>query len=64
MIQRMLQAGLLTQAEIAREAGVSDTIVGEVARGRRPPVTRLRPPLRAGERFRASQVQFRTGPVA
>lgn len=51
MIQRMLDVGILRRGEIAREAGVSRSIVEQVASGRREAVSTARPPLCRGERF-------------
>ncbi|MBN2474275.1 MAG: hypothetical protein JXB62_06690 [Pirellulales bacterium] len=50
-IQRMLEVGQLRHKEIAREAGVSVTLVAKVARGRRAAITPLRPILSDGEEF-------------
>ena len=50
-IQRMLEVGMLTHTEIAREAGVSLNTITAVATGRRTAVTLSRPHLNDGERF-------------
>ena len=50
-VRRMLEVGILRQVEIAREAGISPNMVGDVAAGRRLPVSTWRPYLQAGERF-------------
>jgi hypothetical protein len=51
MVQRMLAAGILRQGEIARESGVSPSLVSAVAAGRRQPISTWRPCLQEGERF-------------
>lgn len=51
MIQRMLAAGMLSHAEIAREAGVSPNTVSDVATGKRAAITLARPILNDGETF-------------
>lgn len=51
MIRRMLDAGILPQVEIARLAGVSANTVGDVASGKRLPLSTWEPYLQAGERF-------------
>jgi len=56
-IQRMLGAGMLPHAEIAREAGVSTNMVSDVAAGRRQAVTMGRPPLADDERFLAEPIR-------
>ena len=43
MVQRMLQVDMLPRREIAREAGVSENIVEQVAAGRRLAVSTERP---------------------
>ena len=50
-IQRVLQVGWLNHQQIAREAGVSTHLVADVALGKRPAVTLVRPVLNVGERF-------------
>jgi hypothetical protein len=52
-IQRMLEVGILSHYQIAREAGVSDHLVGRVAAGRRAAVSTERPAVfkDLGERF-------------
>lgn len=51
MIQRMLAVGVLNHKAIAREAGVSPSVVNDVAAGRRNAVTTKRPYLSDGEQF-------------
>ena len=53
MIERMLQVGILNQSQIAREAGVSASVVKRVAAGKRLAVSKERPYLfkDLGERF-------------
>ena len=51
MIQRMLGAGVLYHCEIAREVGVSDNFVTQVAQGSRVALDTSRPPLAADEQF-------------
>jgi len=50
-VRRMLAAGVLRQTGIAREAGISPNMVGDVAAGRRLPFSTWRPYLQEGERF-------------
>jgi hypothetical protein len=51
MIRRMLDAGRLNYAEIAREAGVSESSVSVVARGVRHLGTGIPPHLDGAERY-------------
>ena len=51
MVQRMLVVGQLNHREIAREAGVSETLVVRIARGKRLAVTTTRFQLAEGERL-------------
>lgn len=57
MIQRMLDVGILRQGEIAREAGVASSTVREVADGRRPAITRVRPVLDEAEQFLSEPIR-------
>jgi predicted RNA-binding Zn-ribbon protein involved in translation (DUF1610 family) len=47
----MLAVGMLSYDEIAREAGVSATTVGEIALGRRMATMSAKPSLNPGDRF-------------
>ena len=51
MIQRMLAVGFLNHRQIARETGVSTSVVTQIASGERTAVSTLRPVLSDGERF-------------
>jgi hypothetical protein len=51
LVRRMLDARYLNLSEIAREAGVSDSTVSDVALGKRDLGQGLRPRLREGEQY-------------
>jgi hypothetical protein len=51
MIQRMLAIGFLNHRQIAREVGVSMSVVTQIANGERTAVSTLRAVLSDGERF-------------
>jgi hypothetical protein len=57
MIQRMLDVGILPKLEIARQAGVSANMVSRVAKGKRQPITLLKPHLQEGERFLSQPIR-------
>lgn len=53
----MLDAGVLSHVEIAREAGVSKNTVSDVATGERRAVTLVRPLLSNGETFLSQPIR-------
>jgi hypothetical protein len=57
MVRRMLDVGILPQVEIARLAGVSANTVGDVASGKRLPLSTWEPYLQAGERFLSEPIR-------
>jgi hypothetical protein len=57
MVQRMLTVGILSHVEIAREAGVSDNTVSDVATGKRLARSTWAPYVQEDERFLAEPVR-------